>query len=297
MKNSTPSIVSAAYWMLATLLSFSVLAIAVKELSYELNTPEILFFRSVISLIIIIFIISHTGFNQLKTTNLKKHFLRNIAHFLGQYGWVYGIAFIPLAEVFALEFTVPLWTAIIAAILLNESLTKVRVLSIALGLAGVLLILRPTTEIIHPAALAVLGGAICYGLSHTLTRSLAATNSPLNIVFYMTIIQLPLGFFLTIPNWVIPAGIMWLWLLLVAATGLIAHYCMTKAMSLADAMIVVPMDFLRLPLIMLIGFFVYNESIEWFLLGGALLMLIGNSLNLKYEHDTNRSSRNNTEQL
>ena len=82
--------------------------------------------------------------------------LRNLAHFGGQYVWFYGIAFIPLAEVFALEFTVPVWTAVLATLLLGERITRERITAIFLGALGVVVILRPGLAVVNPASLAVL---------------------------------------------------------------------------------------------------------------------------------------------
>ncbi len=286
MPKTNSPITAAAYWMLITLISFSVLAVAVRELTKSLGTAEILFFRSLFGLIIIAFIVYKTGTKQLKTRQFKKHALRNVAHFLGQYGWVTGIAFIPLADVFALEFTTPIWAVIIAAVMLKEKISRARIAALVFGIIGVMVILQPSTHAIHPAALAVLAGAASYALSHTLTKSIAQFDSPVAIIFYMSLIQLPIAFILSITNWVMPSGIMWLWLVTVAACALLAHYCMAKALSLADAMLVIPLDFLRLPLIMLVGLLLYNEQPEWSLLAGASLMLLGNYLNLKYARTT-----------
>ncbi len=269
--------------MLIALASFALMAVAGKELSKNIGTAEILFFRSLIGLLILLIIISIIGFESIKTMSIKKHMARNASHFFGQYGWFYGIAFIPLAEVFALEFTVPIWTAIAATILLNEAITKIRVVSIALGLLGVLVILRPTVEIIHPAAIVVIVGAMAYGVAHTLTRSIVKHDSPFSVLFYMCLIQLPAGLLLAFSDWVMPSGIMWFWLLVVGVTALSAHYGMSKALIHADAMVVVPMDFLRLPLIMLVGLYFYNEPIEGLFLLGASIMLFGNYLNLQNE--------------
>jgi len=276
-------ILKAALWMLVALASFSLMAVAAKELSVSLGTAQILFFRSVIGLLLILAFVSVRGAGNLKTRCFKKHLTRNLAHFVGQYGWIYGLGFIPLAEVFALEFTVPIWTAIAATIVLNEKMTKVRVISIALGLLGVMIILRPATLTIHPAALAVLVSAMAFGLSHTLTRSIVQQDAALSIIFYMCLIQLPISFVLSLGNWQMPAGSVWLWLLLIGTTAMSAHYSVSKALSYADAMVVIPMDFLRLPLIMLVGFFFYNEKIDGFLLFGAVLMLLGNYWSLKRE--------------
>lgn len=276
-------IIQASLWMLVALLSFSLMAIAGKELTKTMGTAEILFFRSLIGLFILSIIISIFGISTVKSTGIKKHIARNVFHFVGQYGWFYGIAFIPLADVFALEFTVPIWTAIAATIFLNEKLSKIRMISIALGILGVLIILKPTAGIIHPAAIVVLIGAMSYGLAHTITRSIVIHDSPLSVLFYMCLIQLPVGLLLALSDWDMPVGVTWLWLLVVGITALSAHYSMSKALSHADAMVVVPMDFLRLPLIMLIGLYFYNESIEGLLLLGASIMLLGNYLNIKYD--------------
>ena len=283
MSSANDPIVKAALWMLVALTSFSLMAVAAKELSQSLGTAQILFFRSVIGLLLILSVALVRGTGNLKTRCFKKHLTRNFAHFVGQYGWIYGLGLIPLAEVFALEFTVPIWTAIAATLLLNETMTKARVLSIALGLIGVMIILRPTTLAIHPAALAVLVSAMAFGLSHTLTRSIVQQDTPLAVIFYMCLIQLPIGLVLSLDNWRTPSGSAWFWLLLISITAMSAHYSVSKALSYADAMVVIPMDFLRLPLIMLIGFFFYNETIDGFLLLGATLMLLGNYWSLKRE--------------
>lgn len=283
MTTSQSPIIKAFLWMLVALVSFALMAVAGKELVKNIGTAQILFFRSLIGLLILSVIVSVIGIKSIKSTSIKKHIARNTSHFIGQYSWFYGIAFIPLAEVFALEFTVPIWSAIAATILLNESITKIRIISIAFGLLGVLLILRPTTEIIHPAAIVVILGAMAYGLAHTLTRSIVQHDSPLSVLFYMCLIQLPVGLLFALSSWVMPVGIMWFWLLIVGVTALSAHYGMSKALSYADAMVVVPMDFFRLPLIMLVGLYFYNEAIEGLLFLGASIMLFGNYLNLKYE--------------
>ena len=288
MIKSRSSLLSASYWMLLTLSLFSLTAVAVKELSVNLDTAEIIFYRSVVSLLVILPIVWYFGCKAVISKNTGKHIVRNIAHFFGQYGWIYGISFIPLAEVFALEFTVPIWTAIIAAILIKEKITKARIVAISLGILGVLIILRPGLEIIHLASLAVLIGAMSYALSHTLTKSLVENDTPLSIIFYMALFQLPMALLLSFNNLVMPSGIMWLWIVIIGIAAMLAHYCMAKALTYADAMVVVPMDFLRLPLIMVIGFFIYNENIEWLVFVGALIMLIGNFINLRYDNIVRR---------
>jgi drug/metabolite transporter (DMT)-like permease len=94
----------------------------------------------------------------------------------------------------------------------------------------------------------------------------------------MHLIQLPLAFILVCFDFAWPQGINWFFIILTALAALSAHFCMAKALSYADAMVVMPMDFLRLPLIALLGVVLYGESVDLWLLIGALVMLFGNSL-------------------
>jgi len=275
--------VIAAIWMSGTLVSFIAMAIGGRELSDQLSTFQILFFRSVIGFLIVGLFLWFNNWRQIFSRHLRVHILRNISHFGGQFGWFYGIAFIPLAEVFALEFTVPVWTALLATLLLGEQITRARAAAIFLGVAGVLLVLRPGLAVISLASLAVLGSALCYALSHTLTRKLALVDTPLTILFYMTVIQMPLGFVTSIFDWTPPSLAMLPWIMVVGIAALSGHFCMAHALAIADAIVVVPMDFLRLPLIAAVGFLFYHESLDWLVLLGGIVMFCGNFLNIQAE--------------
>jgi drug/metabolite transporter (DMT)-like permease len=290
MKTSPSHAVIAALWMSGTLVSFLAMAIGGRQLSGQLTTFQILFFRSAIGLLIIGYLLWRSNWRQVYTKHFKTHAIRNIAHFGGQFGWFYGIAVIPLAEVFALEFTVPVWTAVLATILLGEQITRARLIAITFGVMGVFLILRPGIAVVNPASLAVLGGALGYALSHTLTRKLALVDTPLAILFYMTLIQLPLGFATSIFDWTTPSAAMWPWILVIGVTALSGHYCMARALALADAIYVVPLDFLRLPLIAMVGFVFYGEPLDWIVLAGGALMFTGNLINIRAERIRNRKS-------
>jgi len=268
---------------MGALVSFMAMAIGGRELSAELSTFQILFFRSLIGLLVITLLGGRSRGRHLVTRHIGVHMLRNGAHFVGQFGWFYGLAFIPLSDVFAVEFTTPIWTALWAAVLLRERLTRPRIVAIGFGVVGLLIILRPGLQSVHPAALAVLIGAVGYALSHTLTKKLAHVDHPLTILWYMTLIQLPLGLIPSLFQWVTPSYALWPWLLVVGLSALSAHYCMTRAFALADATVVVPLDFLRLPLIAVVGFLFYQESLNWGVLLGAAIMLLGNWINISAE--------------
>jgi drug/metabolite transporter (DMT)-like permease len=265
------------------LLSFAAMAVAGRELAGKLSTFQVLFWRSLFGLIVVCLLLTRFGWHKLGTKRFSLHLLRNCANFGGQFGWFYGIAFIPLAEVFAIEFTAPVWTAILAMIFLGEKLSWPRRVAVILGMVGVLIIVKPGSDIMHPAAIAVLLGAMGYSVAHLTTKQLSSTEAPLTILFYMMLIQLPLGLLPSLTHWTMPTLAMLPALLVVGLTGLSAHYCFTRALKLADASLVMPIDMLRLPLIAMVGALLYGESLTLSLAIGAAMILGGNLYSLLME--------------
>lgn len=271
----------AGLWMSGALTSFMAMAIAGRELSAELTIFQILFFRSLVGFAVVAALLQHAGWVKVRTQSFATHLLRNFAHFGGQYGWFTGIALIPLTEVFAIEFTMPIWTALLATIILGERMNRLRAFAVVLGFAGTLVMLRPGVASVSPGALAVLAAALAYAFSHTLTKRLAGSDTPVAILFYMTAIQLPLGLLPAWSGWVWPSAGAWPWVAVVAITALSAHYCLARAFQVADATVVAPMDFLRLPLIALVGLVFYDEMPDLWVLVGAAIVCVATWLNLK----------------
>jgi drug/metabolite transporter (DMT)-like permease len=213
--------------------------------------------------------------------------LRNVTHFAGQCAWLIAIAALPLAEVFALEFTTPLWAALLAALFMGEALNRGRWISLVLGFAGVLLILRPGAAVINPASLVMLAGAFGFGITVIVTRKLTQllndhAHAFLLVLFYMTLMQglMSLSLLLLSAEVGLPPTGSGLWLVAAAITALAAHYSLTRALSNADASVVMPMDYLRLPLIMVVAWWLYGESVTLWLLLGAALIIAGNAWGL-----------------
>lgn len=279
----TPAL-RAALWMLGAVVTLSTMAVAGRELAGKLNTFQILFFRSLVGVMVVAVLLHRTGWLQLRSKALGVHAVRNASHFAGQACWFFALGVIPLSEVFAIEFTTPIWTALLAGVVLGERMNRMRMAAVALGFAGVLVILRPGIAVVSVGAVAALGAAFAYAIAHMMTKKLSGSDSPLSILFYMTAMQLPLGLAASLPDWRWPTSAQWPWLAVVAITALVAHYCMAKAFRLADATVVVPLDFLRLPLIALAGWLLYGEVVNAWVLLGAGLVFVGIWLNLESAH-------------
>ena len=283
----------AAVWMIGTMVSFSLMAISGRELAPELNTFEIMFFRSLIGLVLVVTIGTLSGtLHQIKTDRLGLHMLRNTAHFTGQNLWFLAVAFIPFSQVFALEFSTPLWVALLAPVFLGEALTRRRLLSVGIGFSGVLIVARPDFSQLNPAILAAMACAICFACSLMTTKKLTIDQSTTCILFWLTLMQLGMGLVAVVLTGSLsaPQGIDYIWVTTVSICGLTAHFCIARALALAPAIVVIPLDFLRLPLISLIGFLAYNEAFEWAVVFGAMLIFTAVLINLQAERQRNKAA-------
>jgi drug/metabolite transporter (DMT)-like permease len=168
--------------------------------------------------------------------------------------------------------------------LLREPLTASRIGAVVLGFLGVLVILRPGLETFQPAALIILGGALGFAVSSIATKKLIVTETTFAILFWMNVMQLPMnlvGSSASLLTRIEPGQA--LALIGVAIAGLSSHYCLTNAFRHGDASIVVPLDFLRIPLIALVGWSLYGEPLDGFVFAGAAIIVTGIFWNLRAE--------------
>jgi len=280
------AVLRAALWMLGAVVSFSSMAVAGRVVGFELDTFEIMMYRSVVGFILVLTVARITGHARSITTRSPGlHLVRNISHFTGQNLWFYAITMIPLAQVFALEFTSPLWVLVLSPLLLGEQMTRVRALAALIGFSGILMVTRPSAETVNAGTLAAAAAAIGFAGSILATKRLTRTESLTCILFWMTGTQIVFGLIcagidgdIALPS---PAALPWL--VVIGCAGLMAHVCLTTALAIAPATVVTPVDFLRLPLIAVIGLMVYGERIDAWVLLGAAVIFGANYLNLWVE--------------
>lgn len=271
-------VAKAALWMVGAIVSFSAMAVAGRAVQLELNTFELMTYRSLVGLLIVSATALLRGrLADIRARRLPLHLARNIAHFTGQNLWFFALTMIPLAQVFALEFTAPVWVALIAPFLLAEPLTRARLTTVALGFAGILIVARPFSGHLSPGLIAAAAAAIGFAGNAVFTKLLTRTEPVLSILFWMTVMQAAMGLLcafawaghLTLPDARTAPG-----LLVIGCAGLLAHYCLTTALSFAPASIVMPFDFTRLPVIAVVGMALYGEPLDpWVFLGAAVIFL------------------------
>jgi len=289
--NRTPSKPLAALWMAGWLALMLIVAVAGREAVRELNVFELMAIRSWIGLCLLYPLIWRAGgFSVVKTRRLPLHIARNTIHFGAQLGWFYALTLIPIGQVVAIEFTMPIWTAILAASFLGERMTIWKIAAIVLGIVGVVVIVRPATSEVDPGQLIALAAAVGFGVSVAMVKSLTRTEQTLAIMFWMLVVQSAAGLLPALYVWTWPPSYLWGWVVVIAFCGTFSHYCMARAMLHADATVVIPMDFLRVPLSAAAGWLIYSERLDLFTVLGAALILTGNLLNLKSNPSTKASA-------
>lgn len=276
----------AAIWMLGAVASFTSMAVAGRAVSLELDTFEIMAYRSVVGVLIVTIAITLRGrWNVIELRHPMMHLGRNIAHFTAQNLWFFAIATIPLAQVFALEFSSPLWALLLSPLFLGERLTRARILSACLGFAGILLVAQPGGAPITPGLIAAAAAAVGFAATYIFTKRLTGLTDILCILFWMTVMQTVFGFVCAAIDGsiAVPSAAALPWVVLIGAAGLCAHFCIANALRVAPATVVMPFDFLRLPVAALIGLLFYGEPVGMAVIAGAALILGGNWLNIRSE--------------
>lgn len=278
----TPSKPMAALWMAGWLALMLMITVAGREALRELNVFEVMLIRSGIGLCLLYPLIWRAGgFAVVRTQRLPQHLARNTIHFGAQLGWFFALTLIPIGQVVAIEFTMPIWTAILAAMFLGERITVWKLFAIVLGIVGVVMIVRPATGEINPGQLIALLAAVGFGISVAMVKSLTRTEQTVTIIFYMLAVQTTGSLLPALYVWQWPSLGTWGWGFIIAFCGTFSHYCMARALLYADATVVIPMDFLRVPLTALAGWMLYSERLDAFTVLGAALILAGNLVNLR----------------
>ncbi|TDL83661.1 DMT family transporter [Palleronia sediminis] len=277
-------ILKATVWMLGAVVSFTSMAVAGRAVTLELDTFELMLYRSLIGICLVVAGGAVAGrLGQIRARRLGLHLIRNLSHFAGQNLWFLAISLIPLAQVFAIEFTSPIWVALAAPLLLAERLTRLKITVAIVGFVGVLIVARPGLDGLDPGQAAAAAAAIGFAGSAIFTKLLTRTESILSILFWLTVMQAGMGLvaagFDGDIAW--PSASIWPWLALIGAAGLTAHMCLTTALSLAPATIVMPVDFLRLPVAALVGALFFAEALDPVTALGGAIILAANWVNIR----------------
>ena len=261
-----------AIWMVMGGTSLTLMAVTIREIQDTYSVPQMIFMRSVVSFFLILPWVIRAGAVRLRTQRAGLHVFRNVIHYLGNLGWFLGVTLVPLADLSALQFTVPLFTIVLAALVLRETVGPHRWTATAIGFVGALVVIRPGFIQIEVGTMAVILSALFYAASQVSTKSLSRTDSPTVILFYMTVVFIPVSAVPAAFDWVTPAWADMAPIALLGVFGVLAHAFIIRAFAAADASFVMPFDFMRLPISAAFGFVLYLEQPDiWVWVGAAII--------------------------
>jgi len=280
--------------MCGAIASFTLMAVAGRTVQVELSSFELMFWRSLMGFVIIAGLIRWRtgGWDVARTQVPRLHLIRNVFHFFGQNMWFYGITVIPLSQLVALEFTMPIWALLLAPLLLGEALTRRKIGVALVGFIGVLLVAQPGVQPLTAGHAAGIMAAIGFAVNLIFTRKIMRHDAVLCVLFWMTLSQALMGLALSLVfGFHTPSAALLPWLAIIAVTGLTAHYSLTSALGLAPALLVAPMEFARLPIIALVGMWLYSEAFDPLVIAGAVVIFSANLWNLRHSVRQSRLTR------
>lgn len=268
----------AVSWMTGAAISFTVLVVAVRELSDSLPTAEILFFRAAFSVALLLPWLMRAGVGALRTKRFFGHTGRCLATFTAMMLWFHAVGLSTLADAVAIQSTYPLFTILLAALLLGDKPKAIRWIATGIGFIGMLIIVRPGVIPINMATLMLLGASIFYALSNTFVKWMSDTEPANRLVFIQNASLALLSAGPAVYFWVDPPLHEIPWIVALALSGLSAHMCLTRALGAGDASLVMPFDYLRLPFAAVLGYLLYLEMPDVPTMGGSVIIVFAMSV-------------------
>lgn len=267
-----PAPVRAAAMVLGAAVCFSCMITLIRYLSQSLHPFQVAFLRNLFGLAFMLPWIISTGIGGLRTRRFGLYIVRGLTGIAAMLAWFYGIATLPLDEAVALTFTTPMFTTVLAALVLKEVVRARRWTATIVGFGGALIILRPGFETISFTAILVLFSALMIAVSVILIKILLRTESINAVVTYMTLILAPLSLPTALYVWQWPTTEALFAAIALGGFATAAHLLFTRALALADASLIMPFDYARLPIVALIGYLVFDETPQvWTFVGAAVI--------------------------
>jgi len=267
-----PPVVAGPAWMILAGTGYTLASVCTRELSSDYSTAQLAFMRAVIAIAFIAPMIARNGISAMKTTVFPIHAVRACLTYGGMMCWFYAVSVIPISDYTALLYIQPIFTILLAMLILGEKAGPRTWGAIAVAFAGALIILRPGFQEINLGMLAALATGVLFAGVNTCMKTLSRTDTAAVMVAYVSILMLV---FSAVPAWLYWTDPVWSdgpAILGVGVFALLGQYSITRAIAVADARVVQPFDFSRLITAAIIGWVVFGESSDIYTWIGALVI-------------------------
>lgn len=270
--NALSAPVVGALFMTGASVCFAVMNVLIRLAAAELDPTQIAFLRNFFALLFMLPWLLKTGVGSFHTASLKLQLLRGVVGLVAMLFWFTSVALLPLGQAVALNFTVPLFATIAAALILHEIVRARRWTATAIGFLGILVIARPGIGEITPAMALPIIAAAFMAISIVIVKWLSQRDSATGIVFYQNLVMTPLSLVPALFFWRWPSLTVLLYMVGIGASAVLAHMLLTRAYTKADASAIIPFDYTRLPFIAVGAYFVFGEEPDiWTWVGAAII--------------------------
>ena len=263
----------AALLMLGSTLAFGLMAIAIRYATRYLPTQEVAFFRNAFGLLALLPMLIRPGSAPLKTQQLPRYFLRSAIGLASMLCAFWAIGHLPISQAISLSYSTPLFVTIAAVLWLGETVRMRRWAAVIIGFIGVLIIVRPGSTSFTPGTLVAVGAAVLSSLVAIQIKQLTRVDSADTVVFYTYVFWVPLSLVPALFVWVWPTGLAWVWLVATGVLGTLGQLLWTRALRLGEVSALTPISFMQLPLVSLLGWLLFNETLDrWTVIGAGIIL-------------------------
>ena len=250
------------------------MVIFIRKASENIHVLEVVFFRNLLAFIVMLPLLKSTGLAAIKMNNTSLFFMRG---FVGAIGMIAGftcLTLIPLAQATAISFSQPLFITIGAAIFLGEIIKARRIAAIIVGIIGMLIIVQPGFISFSFGIMLAIISSLALSVNALIVKKLTITDTPQTIIIWMVIMLIPITFIPAISVWQWPNFETWLYLWGIAILGTLAHFSFTKSYTMAEITSLEPIGFIKLPIIALLGWMIFEEIPgTWTWVGGLIIFI------------------------
>lgn len=252
----------------------SFMGAGVKLLSDDLHPIVICFYRSLMGLILITPFVIRNNFKALQTQNMRLQIFRASINVISMICWFSAIGMMHFEKATALGFTTPLFTTVLAVIVLGEVIRFHRTAALLLGFIGIIIIIRPGYVPFEFGTVLMLIASFSFSFVLIFVKKLSATDSSLTIIFYHLLYMTPVFFILSLFYWENINLYQLIVFTLMGASGLLSHWCLAQAFKMSDTTFVMPLQFTKLIWASLIGLFIFAEQPDiWTWVGGIIIFI------------------------
>ena len=261
------------FWVTVAMLCFAGLAAFGKHATQAgLDPLQVIFFRNMFCILFMMPLLAVRGPSLMQSNQIGFYAVRAGLAFLSMMAWFYALAKIPLAELTSIGFLGPLFATLFAVVFLGEVVRLRRITALAVGFVGAMIMLRPGGTTFGLGQALALVSAISAGIVGPMLKQMTAKDDADKIVFISNLLTTPISLIPALLVWQWPALALWPYLIGMGVCAVIGHISLMRGFATTDASLVFTYEFSRLPFAVMVGYFLFHESVDLWTIAGATVI-------------------------